>query len=287
MDFTKLLVIGVILIPGQLLAQTMQKPLDLIEWRYSGDSFHCQMETALKFDGQARILVRSGQSPVFTLETFQRPVAVESAWLSINKQVWRIEKSVDRWLDGDVTGDYGLSFYDETAIKSLLNQMEQGAWVQVSARDEHTGNAVHWDIPAVNFTAGLQDMKRCMAELLPMDFAGAQDNQFHFATNQVELAEQDIQTLKDLATYINYDSSLSHILIDGHTDNEGHSLSNLDLSRQRAVQVRNQLINHGVDGNKIQLRAHGQRYPMVPNINESNRKKNRRVQVRLVQGGNS
>lgn len=284
MTLIRLLVVSIITLPVPLLAQAMQKPLDLVEWRFSGDEFQCKIETALKFDGHARIQVDSGQPPELIIETFQRPAAFDSAWLSINKQVWQLNAEVDQWLEGNASGDYGLRFYDDEAIRSLLNQMEKGAWAKVAVLDKQTGDKVSWDIPAVNFSSELQLMKQCMASLLPMNFAQARDNQFYFATNATELAESDKQVLDDVIQYIDFDSSLTKVLIDGHTDDHGQALSNIELSRFRANQVRNYLVSQGVNAQRIQVRAHGQRYPAVPNINQENRHKNRRVQVRLVQG---
>ncbi|MGR5120357.1 OmpA family protein [Vibrio astriarenae] len=287
MTLIRLLVVGMFTMPTLLLAQTIQKPLDLVEWRFSGNRFQCLMETPLKFDGHARIQVQSGKEPELLIETFQRPAAFDSAWLSVNQQVWRINAQVERWLDGDSAGEYGVRFYDTQAIKSLLNQMEKGAWAQVSVLDKQTGKPVSWDIPAINFSNPMQEMKHCMANLLPMSYSQAKDNQFYFNSNATELANSDKRVLDDLVQYISWDSSLTTILIDGHTDDQGHALSNIELSRQRANQVRNYLVSQGVNGKKIQVRAHGQRYPQVNHSDAQTRHKNRRVQVRLVQGGAS
>ncbi|QIA64551.1 OmpA family protein [Vibrio astriarenae] len=287
MTFFRLLTVGVFVLPTTLLAQVMQKPLDLVEWRFAGDRFQCHMETPLKFDGHARINVQSGKTPELLIETFQRPAAFDSAWLSINDEVWRVNAEVERWLDGDAKGEFGVRFYDATAIKSLLTKMEQGSWAQVSVLDKQTGKPVSWDIPAVNFSHSLQEMKQCMANLLPMSFSQAQDNQFYFGTNGTQLRTADKRVLDDLAQYIRWDSSLTQILVDGHTDDQGHALSNIDLSRQRANQVRDYLVSQGVKGQKIQVRAHGQRFPQANNLDAEGRNKNRRVQVRLVQGGAS
>ncbi len=286
MNFTKLFfTAGIIILPTKLFAYTLQTPLDLIEWDFKGDRFLCQMDTPLKFDGYARISAESGKLPALSLDTFQRPISVDSAWLSLNEQVWRLDNQSHKWLYGSSSGESGLYFDDARAIKALLNKMEKGAWAQVSVKDKDSGEVKSWDIPSVNFSQSLQKMKLCMAQLMPINFEQARDNAFNFSINATELTPADKERLALIAQYVAYDKSLTHILIDGHTDSSGHSLTNLKLSKMRANQVRDALIELGVDRTLVEVRGHGDRYPLVPNNHYANREKNRRVQVRLIQGG--
>ncbi len=53
------------------------------------------------------------------------------------------------------------------------------------------------------------------------------------------------------------------------------------LSRRRALAVMEYLKAQGVPEERIIMRFHGERYPLVPNNSVANRDKNRRVSVRL------
>lgn len=70
----------------------------------------------------------------------------------------------------------------------------------------------------------------------------------------------------------------STIEIIGHTDNVGENEYNLQLSQKRADAVRQFLVLNGVS-NSIATKGFGSKNPVLPNITESNRQKNRRVEV--------
>ncbi|MGF1721829.1 OmpA family protein [Vibrio kyushuensis] len=274
-------------LPLPVIANSIQKPLDQVQWHFSGDRFHCQMETPLEFDGDAAVIVRSGKQPYLTLSTFQRPYFVDSTWLNINDEPWKENSNSLPWIEGRTRGAQEIVFQDSHKIKSLLNKMEKGAWAQVSAQYNQHQQVKTWDLPSVNFSQSLQEMKACMTNLLPMDYPQAKDNLFHFPLGSSELSLQQKLNIADVASYVHYDTSVTTILVDGHTDNSGNSLNNLGLARERAKSVIAEFKKSGLDTKKIQLRAHGHRYPLKANNSEANRELNRRVQVRIVRSDKS
>lgn len=70
--------------------------------------------------------------------------------------------------------------------------------------------------------------------------------------------------------------------IAGHTDNTGDADANMELSRQRAMQVYNYLIDKGVDAGRLSAVGYGQTRPVDTNDTEAGREKNRRVELRIV-----
>ena len=79
------------------------------------------------------------------------------------------------------------------------------------------------------------------------------------------------------------------ITISGHTDNqrvrsEMHS-SNWHLSSARAVAVAEEMINvEGFAESRLTVRGLADTHPLVPNNNEDNRRRNRRVEIAILQG---
>ena len=94
-----------------------------------------------------------------------------------------------------------------------------------------------------------------------------------------------MESLKQLAEYVKLDDKVSKVLIDGHTDNVGSPLANLQISRVRADDVASVLEEAGVAAGLIEVRAHGSRYPVAGNETELGKAKNRRVTVRLIRNG--
>jgi len=79
------------------------------------------------------------------------------------------------------------------------------------------------------------------------------------------------------------------IMISGHTDNRGVDselfTSNWDLSSKRAVAIAQELIKvPDFDQNRLVAAGHADTRPLVPNTNNLNRRRNRRVEISINQG---
>ncbi len=73
---------------------------------------------------------------------------------------------------------------------------------------------------------------------------------------------------------------LTYIDVSGFSCNLGHPDHNHHLSMQRALAVKQYLIDKGIEAEKIHIQAWGDKKPMVPNLNETNRRLNRRVEIK-------
>ncbi|MDZ4859143.1 MAG: OmpA family protein [Candidatus Hydrogenedentes bacterium] len=74
---------------------------------------------------------------------------------------------------------------------------------------------------------------------------------------------------------------LDRLVIEGHTCDLGSDAYNMDLSQRRANAVRSYMIEQGIDGSRITTEAYGESRPAAANINEANRKLNRRAEFRF------
>ena len=73
---------------------------------------------------------------------------------------------------------------------------------------------------------------------------------------------------------------LLRLRIDGHTDDRGNAVDNLDLSLARAQLVRRWLIDNGrVDAARLTAQGFGGERPLVDNGTAEKRARNRRVEV--------
>lgn len=72
------------------------------------------------------------------------------------------------------------------------------------------------------------------------------------------------------------------VIIEGHTDNvEG---AGLELSQQRADQVRAYLVRQGISPSRLFTAASGQQLPVADNSSASGRQQNRRVEILISDG---
>lgn len=74
-----------------------------------------------------------------------------------------------------------------------------------------------------------------------------------------------------------------HVLVEGHTDSDGSSQYNLQLSRLRADSVRSILVAGGVSPDRIESQGYGETRPVAPNATAAGKAQNRRVEI-VIEG---
>lgn len=73
--------------------------------------------------------------------------------------------------------------------------------------------------------------------------------------------------------------------IEGHTDTSGEASANMRLSQQRAVTVREALVERGVSRDRLVAYGFGEGVPLVDNATPEGRARNRRIEFRLPASG--
>ncbi len=101
----------------------------------------------------------------------------------------------------------------------------------------------------------------------------------YFDTDQDTVKAESRPTLEEIAKLLKSDSALRlHVV--GHTDNQGRSDYNLDLSRRRAANVVRELTGaFGIAPDRLDSFGCGLYAPVAPNETEEGRAKNRRVEL--------
>lgn len=74
----------------------------------------------------------------------------------------------------------------------------------------------------------------------------------------------------------------AYLLVSGHTDNVGSSTYNKELSKKRAMAVKDYLVKKGIDADRIIVKYYGLEQPIVTNETVEGRQKNRRVEFKLL-----
>ena len=73
----------------------------------------------------------------------------------------------------------------------------------------------------------------------------------------------------------------TNIVVKGHTDSSGTESYNLNLSEERAENVRKYLVAEGVSASRVTAIGFGEAYPLVSNDTSSGRQQNRRVELEI------
>ncbi len=104
------------------------------------------------------------------------------------------------------------------------------------------------------------------------------ESEIHFATNQSAVPAEAEAVLSEVARKLN-DNPTWKVRVEGYTDSVGSKAANQNLSRQRAMAVRDWLIEHGVARSRLMAKGYGEGRPLGDNSTEEGRSKNRRVEL--------
>lgn len=86
----------------------------------------------------------------------------------------------------------------------------------------------------------------------------------------------------DDAVKVMSDYKQLRLLIEGHTSAEGAYDHNKDLSRRRAESVKKYMVDKGIAADRLETKGFGPDHPVAPNDVERNRKKNRRIEFKIL-----
>ena len=121
------------------------------------------------------------------------------------------------------------------------------------------------------------DMAEALATRGSIDLYG-----IYFDVDRTEIKPESRATLEEVATLLKIDRALK-LEVSGHTDKTGSAAHNLTLSQGRADAVVQALVRtYGIGAARLQAKGFGDTKPVAPNDTESNRAKNRRVELRKV-----
>lgn len=102
-----------------------------------------------------------------------------------------------------------------------------------------------------------------------------------FASNQSYITSGFHATLNDVAKVLTkFDKT--YLSIEGHTDSQGSNEFNQNLSEQRAISVRNYLVQQNILDGRLQVTGYGETKPLVDNSSDKNRAINRRVEIQII-----
>jgi outer membrane protein OmpA-like peptidoglycan-associated protein len=105
--------------------------------------------------------------------------------------------------------------------------------------------------------------------------------QIVFDTASAKIEEDMDDLLEEVAKVMTSHSEVTHVRVEGHTDNVGAAADNQGLSRRRADAVVEWLVAHGVAASRLSSAGFGDTRPLVPNDTEHSRRKNRRVEFNI------
>lgn len=131
------------------------------------------------------------------------------------------------------------------------------------------------NVPGVIENDGCPEIKQEEKEVIKRAF----DN-LEFETGKAIIKPSSYQSLMELADLLKEHDDWK-LSIAGHTDNVGSEVSNMKLSKERALAVKKFLVNKWVKEENIRAAWFGETVPLAPNDTPEGRQKNRRVELSI------
>jgi outer membrane protein OmpA-like peptidoglycan-associated protein len=103
----------------------------------------------------------------------------------------------------------------------------------------------------------------------------------YFEQGKFNLLAASMPELNELVTFMKKYPTV-RIRLEGHTDNQGNPERNVELSENRAKEVKKYLVEQGIDENRIEWIGYGGQRPVYSNADKNLRPKNRRVEVVII-----
>ena len=91
------------------------------------------------------------------------------------------------------------------------------------------------------------------------------------------------EVLVQLKAYMDENSKMTKVRVEGHTDNQGTPEHNLKLSGDRALTIKKWLVDHGAKEDQVIAVGFGEKKPIAPNANEEGRAQNRRTEFKIAE----
>ena len=103
----------------------------------------------------------------------------------------------------------------------------------------------------------------------------------HFEFNKYDITQEDIPLVEKVAQWLqNFpDTSLR---IEGNADERGSEDYNMSLGEKRAREVRDKLVELGIDKDRLKIISYGEEKPLNPAHNEKAWDENRRVEFEKI-----
>ncbi len=106
-------------------------------------------------------------------------------------------------------------------------------------------------------------------------------NNIQFELGSANLTDTGRNELDKLSAFMNKNPRVE-ILLSGHTSTDGTITFNKTLSVNRVMTCKLYLTSRAIDEGRIEVIGYGSEKPVAPNDTEKNRKKNRRVEMKII-----
>lgn len=252
------------------------------QWKVGTSVFECSLRHPIGAYGSAVFARRAGESETFRLHQQKLVLPPGNARLEALQPDWQGEGASRPLGWVTVSAGHDAVLLETARARELQGALEEGRRLMFT-RNSGTADQspVRVILEPLHFRAGIQEYRRCLTALLPVNFAQVERTAIYFQETAETLPNSELRKLDALIRYAKADPRVKSIFIDGHTDSVGVRPENLEISKARAELVATYLTDRQIPAELLTTRWHGERYPVASNATAAGRAQNRRVTLRL------
>ncbi len=265
-------------------AKTYSAKLDQSQWYLSASIFECSLVHDIPNYGKGVFFHEAGEELHFYTSTIQNPMRPGKAALVVEASSWRPGNEIQKLGYVQVEDSTKPLIVERKRATAMMQGLMEGMTPTFTRKAWYSDESIRVQVNSINFSSLYNGYLDCVSGLLPVNFRQVERSKVHFESDKADLTEDDLKQLDLLSLYVNADSSVNAIYIDGHTDSTGRRIYNRRLSKARAEAVRDYLVSKGLNDAIIRTRYHGERFPVASNDTAKNKFQNRRTTVRLERG---
>jgi outer membrane protein OmpA-like peptidoglycan-associated protein len=112
-------------------------------------------------------------------------------------------------------------------------------------------------------------------------------SQIKFKTGSAVILKESQPIIDAVAAIMKAHPEITHVLVEGHTDNKGSAAGNKTLSKKRAASVLAALVAVGIEKGRLTSDGFGQERPIDSNSTDEGRANNRRVEFHIQNDANA
>ncbi len=267
-------------ISGTALSSSFGAGIENSQWYVSESVFECAMVHEVPGYGRAVFRHKAGEELSFYLESDTALMRPGRGSLVVEAPAWRpgaAPRKVGTVNVGEGRRPVALSSRQAMVIaRGLLDGMTP----TVTRESWYDRSPVRVRVSNINFAGQYESYRACTASLLPVNYDQIKRSRIPFRAGSTSLSGGDRELLDNIVAYVQADSTVERIFVDGHTDSSGSRIDNRALSEERANAVADYLIGQGIPQDLITVRAHADQYPASGRPAD-----NRRATIRLQRLG--
>ncbi|WP_126453849.1 flagellar protein MotY [Sulfuriflexus mobilis] len=268
--------------PASANALRYEAPLHESSWQVSASPLVCRLRHEIGFYGNAEFVRYAGREIYLSVHVDQGGPRSGKAQLRARPAAWQHGAQERNFGSVRYLGGRDPFRFSRTQVRRILASLEQGMLPALHYHSVLSGvKEVEVVLSAVKFRDGLADFRTCMAGLIPVDYKSASDSHILFSTADNKLDSKARARLDAIAAFVANDPEIKQVSIEGYSDNIGTRGENYALSRERAVAVREYLLERKVPEGMLRFDYYGEHKPAQPNRSAKGRAANRRVEVQL------